>query len=35
MTIVTKVRKIGNALGIVLSQEALQTLKVGEGDTIF
>jgi len=35
MAIETKVRKIGNSLGIVLSKEALQTLKVGEGDTIY
>ena len=35
MPIETKVRKIGNSLGIVLSKEALQTLKVGEGDRIF
>jgi len=35
MPIQTKVRKIGNSLGIVLSKEALQTLKVGEGDVLF
>lgn len=35
MAIETKVRKIGNSLGIVLSKEALQTLKVSEGDTLF
>jgi putative addiction module antidote len=35
MAIETKVRKIGNSLGIVLPKEALQALKVGEGDTIF
>jgi putative addiction module antidote len=35
MAIETKVRKIGNSLGIVLSKEALQALKVGEGDTLF
>ena len=35
MAIETKVRKIGNSLGIVLPKEALLALKVGEGDTIF
>jgi putative addiction module antidote len=35
MAIETKVRKIGNSLGIVLSKEALLALKVGEGDTLF
>ncbi len=35
MAIETKVRKIGNSLGIVLSKEALQTLKVSEGDTLY
>ncbi len=35
MPIETKVRKIGNSLGIVLPKEALQALKVGEGDTLF
>jgi putative addiction module antidote len=35
MAIETKVRKIGNSLGIVLPKEALQALKVGEGDTIY
>jgi putative addiction module antidote len=35
MPIETRVRKIGNSLGIVLSKEALQALKVGEGDRIF
>jgi putative addiction module antidote len=35
MAIETKIRKIGNSLGIVLSKEALQTLKAGEGDTLF
>lgn len=34
MTIQTKVRKIGNSLGIVLPKEALQSLKVGEGDIL-
>jgi putative addiction module antidote len=31
----TKVRKIGNSLGIVLPKEALQTLKVQEGATLY
>lgn len=35
MAIETKVRKIGNSLGIVLPKEALQALKVSEGDTLF
>lgn len=35
MPIETKVRKIGNSLGIVLPKEALQALKVGEGDVLF
>jgi putative addiction module antidote len=35
MPIQTKVRKIGNSLGIVLPKEALQTLKVGEGDVLY
>jgi putative addiction module antidote len=35
MAIETKVRKIGNSLGIVLPKEALQALKVNEGDTLF
>ena len=35
MAIETKVRKIGNSLGIVLSKEALNTLKVGEGATLY
>ena len=30
-----KIRRVGNALGVVLPQELLQTLKVGEGDVIF
>ncbi len=34
MTIQAKVRKIGNSLGIVLPKEALQALKVGEGDIL-
>jgi putative addiction module antidote len=35
MAIQTKVRKIGNSLGIVLPKEALQALKVQEGDVLF
>jgi putative addiction module antidote len=35
MPITTKVRKIGNSLGIVLPKEALQTLRVEEGATLF
>lgn len=35
MPIETKVRKIGNSLGIVLPKEALQTLKVEEGATLY
>lgn len=31
----TKVRRIGNSLGIVLSKEALQKLRVQEGDTLY
>lgn len=35
MAIETKVRKIGNSLGIVLPKEALLALKVGEGDVLY
>ena len=35
MPIATKVRKIGNSLGIVLPKEALKTLRVEEGATLF
>lgn len=35
MPIETKVRKIGNSLGIVLPKEALQSLRVAEGDTLY
>ena len=35
MAIETKVRKIGNSLGIVLPKEALGALKVQEGDTLY
>jgi putative addiction module antidote len=31
----TKVRKIGNSYGILLSKEALQLLRVKEGDTLY
>ena len=35
MAIETKVRKIGNSLGILLPKEALQTMKVQEGATLY
>lgn len=35
MPIETKVRRIGNSLGIVLPKEALLALKVAEGDTLY
>lgn len=35
MAIKTKVRKIGNSLGIVLPKEAIQVLKVEEGETLY
>jgi putative addiction module antidote len=35
MTYKTKVRKIGNSLGIVLPKEALQAMKVKEGATLY
>jgi len=35
MAIETKVRKIGNSLGIVLPKEALNSLKVSEGATLY
>lgn len=35
MPIETKVRRIGNSLGIVLSKEALQALRVEEGATLY
>lgn len=35
MPIETKVRKIGNSLGIVLPKEALKSLRVAEGDTLY
>ena len=31
----TKVRKIGNSYGIILSKEALQALRVQEGDALY
>jgi putative addiction module antidote len=35
MTIETKVRKIGNSLGVLLPKEAVQALRVKEGDTLY
>jgi putative addiction module antidote len=35
MPIETKVRRIGNSLGIVLPKEALQRLRVEEGSTLY
>ena len=35
MPIETKIRKIGNSLGIVLPKEALLALKASEGDRLF
>ena len=35
MIIETKVRKIGNSLGIVLPKEAVQALRVAEGETLY
>ena len=35
MTMKTKVRKIGNSLGIVLPKEALRVMKVREGATLY
>ena len=31
----TKIRKIGNSYGIILSKEALQALRVKEGDAVY
>ncbi len=31
----TKIRKVGNSLGIVLPKEALQAMKVKEGATLY
>jgi putative addiction module antidote len=30
-----KLRKVGNSVGVLLPQEALTALRVGEGDTIY
>lgn len=35
MVVKTKVRRIGNSLGIILPQEALETLKVQEGTSLY
>lgn len=35
MVMKTKVRKIGNSLGVVLPKEALQAMKVEEGATLY
>ncbi len=35
MAMETKIRKIGNSLGIVLPKEALLAMKVKEGDTVY
>lgn len=35
MAIETKVRRVGNSLGIILPQEALQALRVEEGATLY
>lgn len=35
MALSVKVRRIGNSLGIVLPKEALATMKVQEGDTLY
>ena len=35
MLVETKVRKIGNSLGVVLPKEALQTMNVEEGTTLY
>lgn len=34
MTLEIKLRKVGNSIGLVLPKEALQHLRVGEGDTL-
>ncbi len=34
MTLEIKLRKVGNSIGLVLPKEALQYLRVGEGDTL-
>ena len=35
MAIATKVRRVGNSLGITLPKEALHALKVEEGETVY
>ena len=35
MTVETKVRKIGNSLGIILPKEALQELNAAEGTSVY
>ena len=35
MTMKTKIRRIGNSLGVVLPREAIQALKVKEGAEIY
>lgn len=35
MPMETKVRKIGNSLGILLPKDAVQSLRVKEGDTLY
>ena len=35
MTMQTKIRKIGNSYGIVLPKEAMQAMKVKEGDVLY
>ena len=35
MVIETKVRRIGNSLGIILPKEALENLKVQEGASLY
>ena len=35
MPMETKVRRIGNSLGIILPREALHAMKVREGDTLY
>lgn len=35
MAIETKIRKIGNSLGVILPKEALQALNVSEGTTLY
>ncbi len=35
MTIETKIRKIGNSYGMILTKEVLQELNVSEGSTVY